>query len=78
MSQWFQEYKKGLNCKRCGLKFKDYPLLCEFHHVNDQLASERVIKKGMASLSKVQLIEQLSVTIPLCVLCHREIHDYVP
>jgi hypothetical protein len=77
ISVWFSEYKKTLSCARCGISFKDYPSMCDFHHPNDLLKG----RNGMANIAKkrswYELYNELSVVIPLCANCHRQIHEEV-
>jgi Zn finger protein HypA/HybF involved in hydrogenase expression len=77
----FKEYKSKLHCRRCGLSFEGQPEICDFHHTNDAMRSN--IHKG--KLSELHYRNgtyirnnELSVTIPLCHSCHRQVHVDAP
>jgi hypothetical protein len=76
--RWYESYKRSLSCIRCSYSFKDFPSVCEFHHQNDQLKNPR---GGVNQIARYkswrQLRNELSITIPLCANCHREVHACV-
>ena len=67
---WFQRYKEGLSCSKCG---ENHPAIIDFHHKYGK--KEGGISKMVADgYSIVRIEKELSKCIVLCSNCHRKIH----
>jgi hypothetical protein len=76
--RWYVSHKRSLHCQRCGYSFEDFPAVCEFHHENDLLKSPKGGVNYHARYSSWRRLKnELSITIPLCANCHREVHACV-
>ncbi len=69
--KWMVEYKKNLNCLRCG---ENHPATLTFHHRN---ASEKSFEIGNAvglGVSLKKLIAEIEKCEVLCANCHAKEH----
>lgn len=66
---WYQEYKEGFSCKKCG---ENHPSCIQFHHNNDDkdLSVARLASYG----NKQRVIDEIAKCVPLCANCHAKEH----
>ena len=69
--EWFQEYKKTVNCLRCGIG--DHPGL-EFHN-NKGNKLENISNMAQRGWRKEAILKEIEKCVPLCANCHR-IHHF--
>lgn len=67
--QWLIELKENLGCYNCNAK--GYVII-EFHHLRKKNYG---INYMVSRFSKERTMVELSICIPLCVNCHRKIHN---
>lgn len=67
--EWFNEYRKTLSCKACGLH--DHRVL-EFHH-RDPSAKEKAVTTMMYN-SREKIEAEIAKCDVLCANCHRILH----
>ncbi len=72
LARWYQEYKKTLKCKDCGMSFKNRPECLDFHHLDPSKKDGTVFR--MISNGKNVFLKELAKCIPLCCNCHRTRH----
>lgn len=62
------DYKSKLSCVDCGLSFKGFEYLCDFHHTEN---NKEISPSELVSYSWNILMKEISKCIPLCANCHR-------
>lgn len=73
MRKWFKEYKRTLNCSKCG---ENNPACLEFHHSNKN-SKEFEISESFEKMgySKDRIMDEISKCVVLCANCHRKLHS---
>ncbi len=74
--QWFAEFKKQYSCKDCGISFKEYPWLCDFHHLDPATKDFTVSLLVRDKNRRDKILKEVEKCIPLCANCHRTRHHY--
>lgn len=69
---WLEDYKKTLQCKKCGFDFNQYPECLDFHHIDPK--EKKGVVKELVHYSKHSAELEIAKCIPLCANCHRIIH----
>ena len=74
---WFQDYKQGLECSKCGYSNNTHESFnvkaLEFHHTDDN--KEFAVSEGVCNgLSMKRIIKEIKKCQVLCARCHAEHH----
>jgi len=70
-SVWWKEFKKTLECSRCG---KDDFRVLDLHHSNPEEKDDAVSNLVQRNCSKKKILEEVAKCICLCACCHRIVH----
>lgn len=71
---WYIEYKRSLCCVDCGLSFREYHDLCDFHHIDPSTKDKEPIGKMVRYGSRTRAMAEIAKCVPLCANCHRIRH----
>lgn len=70
VSDWFDDYKKTLNCSNCG---ESRWWVLDFHHI-DPTKKEYSLGVLKYNGSKPKILKEIEKCIVLCSNCHRDLH----
>jgi 5-methylcytosine-specific restriction endonuclease McrA len=69
--QWFDEYKKGLACTKCG---EDHPACIVFHHLDPAEKKGQVPYMVSRRTSLKTVLAEIQKCVVLCFNCHAKEH----
>lgn len=78
LREWFNDFKRTLICKHCGLKGADNPWAMEFHHRDPENKRDLVSYMVAQGYSKTRILDEADKCDVTCANCHRMTHykDY--
>jgi len=74
--EWFQNYKRNLECSRCGESFPDCPGIIDFHHEGEGKEDYDHLISSMLkhNVPMARFKAELAKCVPVCANCHRIVH----
>lgn len=71
---WFDQYKQGLSCFRCGLSGESCSWMMEFHHRDPMDKKDLVGYMVSNGYGRDTIMKEIEKCDPVCANCHRRIH----
>ncbi len=73
--EWFQQYKIGLRCVRCG--YDKHPAAIDFHHRDPQTKQFNISRMPHEGYSQKRILNEIKKCDIICSNCHRIEHNNI-